>query len=474
MLKKHLAYFFLAIIFFLGVIKNSLASESMEFKIEFSYSIPEPPLVEIFINNKKYYLTIDTGAPSYISLRADLFRGKPINAFLKDSKNSKFFISNNLIDFDETKEGVLGKTNAAGVLGIDFLSKHNCSINVSEKSLKIFSKKRERTTSALPVERSLFRKKLPFVSLPMKGKRVSFLIDTGGYTSCVQKNYLQYFDNVIFDENSVDQFAVFPYIDKDIRSIDMLLDEFIFIGKKLNLVEFVCLDSENFLNIIGMNILRQFQIDFYENGEYIEFSKVEDLKLSLPYGRMGIRLRRENGSVYADVKKGSPADLKGLLPSDEIIEIDNQEMLYVKDELFPYIIQKPLGLPVPIKFKRDGKVEQIDVSPISFYVKPEKTGHGIGLRITIGEGTFIGTLMVNSIAYKSEIDCGDRIISINGLNATFDKDNLEEITSFIQKFRKNDLDISFIRPGETMIRKVKLKIGELPAIPWRTSSRKTK
>ena len=116
-------------------------------------------------------------------------------------------------------------------------------------------------------------------------------------------------------------------------------------------------------------------------------------------------------AIVGGVVEGSPAAKAGLLPGDQIIEIDGRSKdLDFRDIMFAAVLSD-WAEEVPFKIRReDGSVQQVYLAATKMGTDPEKK-FGIELPMSL---EIEDVSDPNALAKATGLQPGDRIISVNG------------------------------------------------------------
>lgn len=142
-------------------------------------------------------------------------------------------------------------------------------------------------------------------------------------------------------------------------------------------------------------------------------------------------------NIISDVLRGTPAQIEGIKPGDEIYSIDGRRVYTAMDTiLFTYITK---GNPAEVVVKRDGKIRKYTLTP-----EKDPAVYYLGLRPS--ETMLVESFSEESPAKEANIQIGDKIMFVNGVEAKSINDIL-----YALRITKNELaNVVVERNGEAI------------------------
>lgn len=149
-----------------------------------------------------------------------------------------------------------------------------------------------------------------------------------------------------------------------------------------------------------------------------------------------------NTSLIVDeLIPGYAAEEYGILPGDEIIEV-NDKKIRIKSDL-DKILAECNGEELKITIKRNDNIQDILVTP----TKQEYKTTGIYLKgTTEGDSTKVLTVEANSVSEKQGIKANDQILKINGI----DVENQQQIVDLMTGAQTESIIVTIERNGDVL------------------------
>jgi serine protease Do len=184
---------------------------------------------------------------------------------------------------------------------------------------------------------------------------------------------------------------------------------------------------------------------------------VQDLNQDLANS---IKLNSLKGAFVSDITKNGPADKAGIIPSDVILQFDEQEITDTKT--LPKVVNKlPIGKNVKVVVFRYGKTQTLNLSIEKNPTENSKNSNKTNAKKSVTIGKLLGIsfveekitnksgadnyLVVSGVdprydAYYKGIALGDIIISINQQIVT----NFSQMQNILKKAQESEKNITFL------------------------------
>jgi PDZ domain/Aspartyl protease len=246
----------------------------------------------------------------------------------------------------------------AGLIGYEVLRRFLVTIDYHQRRLTLAMPLREATGEKLPL---FFNTRTPFVKASIDGVEGYFGVDTGD-------------DGAITLFKNFYDFHKFPIELPGVKSIEagvggetstiltrvasLSLGHFMLSRPlaELNFANAGAFASKLTAGNLGSEVLQNFVITFDYEHRALYLEKSPDFGYSMPYNRSGLRvdLNDAGAVVIKTVNVGSPADLSGLKPGDQLLAVNHNSMsskdlIDVEDQF-----KQPAGTRLDLVILRDG------------------------------------------------------------------------------------------------------------------------
>lgn len=143
--------------------------------------------------------------------------------------------------------------------------------------------------------------------------------------------------------------------------------------------------------------------------------------------------------IVKELIPGYAAEEYGILPDDEIIDVNNKK-IRIKTDL-DKILEQSNGEELEVTIKRNGNIQEIKLIP----TKQEYKTTGIYLKGTSkGDSTKVLTVEANSVSEKQGIKANDKILKINGTQVY----NQQQIVDLMTEAQTQSIIVTIERNGE--------------------------